>query len=91
VTEIWGCVPHGDWEISRDGATDEESVVDGVMQRRVLLRDRCEYLLYKLTHVKQDLPVWWKLILIIADAPTKAQLELECTSEFARGLTNTLL
>jgi hypothetical protein len=53
------------------------------------LRDGCEDLLYKLTHVEQDLLMWWKLVLIIADAPTNAHLGLESTNEFARELTDT--
>jgi hypothetical protein len=46
-------------------------MVDDVVQRRALLRVGCEYLLYELTRVERDLPVRWKLVLIIADAPRK--------------------
>ena len=70
-----------DEDTSWNSATDEENVVNGVVQRRALLRDGCEYLLYKLTHIEQDLPMRWKLILIIMDAPMNAHLELECTNE----------
>ncbi len=52
-----GGVPRRDRDISWDSATDEESVVDDVVQRRVLLRVGCEYLLYELRHIERDLPV----------------------------------
>ena len=68
---------------------EEESVVDDVVQQRALLWVGCEYLLHKFTHVERVLPVGWKLILIIADAPTNAHLRLEHTKEFARELTDT--
>ena len=69
-----GGVLCGDRDISWDSATDEENVVNSVVQQRVLLRDGREHLLYKLTHVKQDLLMRWKLVLIIADIPANAHL-----------------
>ena len=81
MSQKLGGAPHGDGDTSWDSATDEENVVNGVVQRRALLRDGCEYLLYKLTHIEQDLPMWWKLVLIIMDPPTNAHLELECTNQ----------
>ena len=91
MTEIGGGVSRRDGDISWDSATDEESVVDDVVQRRTLLRVGCEYLLYELTRIERDLPVRWKLVLIIADAPTNVHLGLECTSKFAKELTDKLL
>ena len=90
MTEIGRCVPCRDRDISWDSATEEERVVDDVVQRRTLLRVGREYLLYELTRVERDLPVRWELVLIIADAPTNAHLRLERTNEFARELTDTL-
>ena len=68
---------------------EEESVVDDVVQRRVLLQVGCEYLLHEFMHVERVLLVGWELVLIIADAPTNAHLRLEHTKEFARELTDT--
>ena len=77
-------------DISWNSATEEESVVDDVVQRRALLRVGCEYLLYELMRVERDLPVRWELVLIVTDAPTNAHLRLERANEFARKLTDTL-
>ena len=57
-----------------DSAMDEENMVDSVVQQRALLRDGCEHLLYKLTHIEQDLLMWWKLVLIIMDVSANAHL-----------------
>ena len=69
-----GGVPCGDGDTSWDSATDEENVVNSVVQQRALLRDGREHLLYKLMHVKQDLLMRWKLVLIIVDVPANAHL-----------------
>jgi hypothetical protein len=77
VTEIWGCIPRGDRDVSWDSAVGEEGVVNDVVQRGTLLGVGCEYLLYELTRIGRDLPVRWKLVLIIPDTSAKAELGCE--------------
>jgi hypothetical protein len=71
MTEIGGSVSCGDWYVSWDNATSEESMVNNIVQRGALLRVGCENLLHKLARIERDIPVEWEFVLIIADAPEK--------------------